>query len=409
MPVTRPHVVAALALATAAAGALSILATTPSAATVSVNQVYSVPSSGSFTVRGHGYGHGNGMSQHGAQGAALRGLSYRKILDFYYPGTQHEVARMKNIRVLVSADTTDPVEVEPRSGLRVRDRGAKTSYVLPTDVGATRWRIVADSSNRNLVQYERSGWRAWRPGGKAALVGMGEFFVPRGKPVTLITPSGRVAYRGALRAAAPSPTSTARDTVNVVSLDNYVKGVIPAEMPASWHPEAVKSQAVAARTYAVFDRNANLDRYYQICDTTACQVYKGTAMEHPDSNAAAEATAGQIRTYQGEAAFTQFSASSGGRTSSGSFAYLRSKDDPYDDWSGNYHRNWSVKLAASRISNAYPKVGRLLRVRVTRREGGGEWQGRVETMVLVGTRGKVTISGDTFRWRFGLKSTYFRL
>ena len=74
MPVSRPHVAAALALATAVAGALSILAPTRSAATVSVNQVYSVPSSGSFTVRGHGYGHGNGMSQHGAQGAALRGL-----------------------------------------------------------------------------------------------------------------------------------------------------------------------------------------------------------------------------------------------------------------------------------------------------------------------------------------------
>ena len=115
MPVTRPHVVAALAMATAVAGALSILAPARSAATVSVNQVYSVPSSGSFTARGHGYGHGNGMSQHGAQGAALRGLGYRKILDFYYPGTDQEVARTKSIRVLVSADTTDPVEVEPRS------------------------------------------------------------------------------------------------------------------------------------------------------------------------------------------------------------------------------------------------------------------------------------------------------
>ncbi len=406
---SNPARLAALALVTATAGALSVLTSGQSAATVSVNQVYSVPSSGTFTVRGHGYGHGNGMSQHGAQGAALRGLSYGQILDFYYPGTDRVVARMKKIRVLISGDTSDPVEVEPAPGLRVRDRGARTSYVLPTGLGATRWRIVAASAGNDRVQYERNGWRTWNAGGRTALVGGGQFFRPKGRPITLITPSSKVSYRGVLRAAAPSSTSTARDTVNVLSLDKYVMGVIPAEMPASWQTEAVRTQAVAARTYAVYDRNAHLDRYYQICDTTSCQVYRGKSAEHPASNAAARATAGEILNYRGEAAFTQFSASSGGRTSSGSFPYLRSKNDPYDDWSGNYNHDWSVKLSASRIANAYPGIGRLQRVRVTRREGGGDWKGRVETVVLEGTRGKSTISGDTFRYRFGLKSTYFRL
>jgi stage II sporulation protein D len=398
----------AVALAAATAGLLAVTSPEESAASVSVNQVYRVPDSGTYTVRGHGYGHGNGMSQHGAQGAALRGLNAQQILAFYYPGTVKTIAKAKNIRVLVSADTTDPVEVMPRDGLRVRDLGAKTSYELPTGVNATRWRLRADASNRNVVEYYRSGWRSWQPGGRAALQGVGEFFSTVG-PVTLVTPSGQVAYRGALRAAPPTPTSTARDTVNVVSLDDYVKGVIPAEMPPLWNKYAVRAQAVAARTYAAFDRNANFDRYYQICDTTRCQVYKGTALEHPASNQAAAFTAGQIRTYQGEPAFTQFSASSGGWTSAGSRPYLVSKEDPYDDWAGNSHHDWTVNLTAKRIRDAYPAIGQLLRVRVTKREGGGEWQGRVETLVLEGTKAKRTLSGDTFRYRFGLKSTWFRL
>ena len=152
-------------MATAVAGALSILAPARSAATVSVNQVYSVPSSGSFTVRGHGYGHGNGMSQHGAQGAALRGLGYRKILDFYYPGTDQEVARTKSIRVLVSADTTDPVEVEPRSGLRVRDRAPRP----PTSCRPTSGRPAGGSSlTPPTATWCSTSAVAGGPGGRAA-------------------------------------------------------------------------------------------------------------------------------------------------------------------------------------------------------------------------------------------------
>jgi stage II sporulation protein D len=401
------RLVAVVAAMAATAAVLTVSSAHESAASVSVNQVYPVPSGGTYTVRGRGYGHGNGMSQHGAQGAALRGLNAQQILRFYYPGTARATVKAKRIRVLITADTTDPVEVVADDGLRVRDRGAKTSYVLPTDVRATRWRLRADASNRNVVEYYDGSWRAWRPGGQATLVGVGEFH--RAGPITLVTPSGRTAYRGALRSAAPSPTSTARDTVNVVSIDSYVRGVIPAEMPPSWHKYAVRSQAVAARTYAAFDRAANFKRYYQTCDTTSCQVYRGTTLEHPASDAAARFTAGQIRTYEGKPAFTQFSSSSGGWSSSGSFPYLVSKQDPYDGWAGNPHHSWTVKLSAQRIRDAYPAIGRLLRVRVTKREGGGLWQGRVETVVLEGTKAKRTLSGDTFRYRFGLKSTWFRL
>ena len=143
-----------------------------------------------------------------------------------------------------------------------------------------------------------------------------------------MTPSGNRTYRGALRSATPVPGGTARDTVNVLTMDDYVRGVIPTEMPASWQPEAVKAQAVAARTYATWSRSQYPTRYYQICDTSYCQVYGGLGAEDARSNAAVTATARQILTYDGKPAFTQFSSSSGGWTSAGSVPYLAAKRRP---------------------------------------------------------------------------------
>jgi stage II sporulation protein D len=377
----------------------------PAVARVAVDQSYPVPGSGRYTVKGHGYGHGHGMSQHGAQGAARQGLQHERILSFYYPGTTLGIAK-KKIRVLVTADTTSDLVVGARSGLKLRDRGANADYALPRDLGATRWRVTVNGKNRNVVDYLADGrWRPFSPGGDRALNGEGEFRAA--DPVTLFLPSGERSYRGRLRAAVPSSGSTDRDTVNVVKLDDYVRGVVPAEMPALWEPEAVQAQSVAARTYAVWSRDQNAKRYYQICDTTSCQVYSGVGAEHPRANDAVKATARQILRYAGEPAFTQFSSSSGGWTSAGSMPYLVAKKDPYDDWSGNTHHDWSEPLTAASIERAYPSIGRLQAIRVTSRDGNGQWKGRVLSMTLDGARADVRISGDDFRWKFGLESNWF--
>ncbi len=393
-----------LALVIAATGVPQLLGAGPAAAGVSVNQVYRVPDSGRFTVHGHGYGHGHGMSQFGAEGAARQGLGYQEILAFYYPGTTLRSTRSK-VRVLISADTTDDVVVEARPGLRLRDRGAGETYRLPRSTGTDRWRLTTDSQNRDVVEYhDRNGWHGWSPGGSRALTGEGEFRA-RGA-LTPSTPSGKRTYRGWLRAARPSASSTDRDTVNVVKLDAYVKGVVPSEVYTSWRPAALQAQSVAARTYAAFDRAAHRDRYYQICDTTSCQVYGGKDGEVASTNAAVDATAGRILTHGGGPAFTQFSSSSGGWTSAGNFSYLPAKKDPYDDWSGNLVHSWSTTLSAATIERAYSSLGRLRSVRVTSRDGNGQWQGRIVSMVLEGSRNDVRISGDEFRSRFGLRSTW---
>jgi SpoIID/LytB domain protein len=180
---------------------------------------------------------------------------------------------------------------------------------------------------------------------------------------------------------------------------------VPREIPASWSPEAVQAQSVAARTYAASHRDGT--GYYDLCDTTACQVYGGLADEHPLGNQAVAATAGQVLEYQGKVAFTEFASSNGGWTVGSTVPYQVAKKDPYDGWSGNPNHTWSLRVTAAQIQRAWPKVGRLQRVRVTSRDGNGSWKGRVVSMTLVGRKGSVAISGDEFRWAFGLKSNWF--
>ena len=371
---------------------------------VDVDQSFVVPAGRTVVLRGHGFGHGHGMSQYGAQGAAKQGLTYRQIIDFYYPGTSWSEVEGK-VRVLISADTTSDVVVLAVPGLRLHDIGNGTTYQLTTPAAATRWRIAVGAGNKSVVDYFTNTWHRWKPGGRPTLVGNAQFGAPT--PLTLVTPSGPRTYRGSLRSATPVPGGKARDTVNVLSMDDYVRGVIPTEMPASWQPEAVKAQSVAARTYATWSRSQYPTRYYQICDTSYCQVYGGQGAEDPRSNDAVTATARQILTYDGKPAFTQFSSSSGGWSSAGSVPYLAANADPYDDYDGNPVHAWTLALSARAVERAYPRVGTLNRIRVTRRDGNGEWKGRVWTLVLVGSKSDVTVSGDEFRARFGLRSSWF--
>ncbi len=379
----------------------------PPAPAAAAEDAWKVPARASITVRGHGFGHGHGMSQHGAEGAARQGRSAAQILDFYYPGTKPG-KRGGRVSVLISADTTDDLVVRSRSGLRVRDLATGAITRLPKQVGGRTpalWRLRQNHRDRTRVSWRTAGggsgsWTKWRD-----LKGNGELSAGNA-PVTLVTPSGDRAYRGRLRALPPSPGAKARDTVNKVRLDDYLRGVVPLEIPASWSQAAVRAQAVAARTYAVFERRTPRAAHYQLCDTTSCQVYGGVRAEHPGSDAAVRATAKQVRLADGQPAFTQFSSSSGGWTAAGSRPYLAARPDPYDDWAGNPHHDWSVTLTDTRVEAAFPAVGDLRSIRVLSRDGNGQWGGRVRSVRLSGTRGQVTVSGDALRFGLGLRSPW---
>ncbi len=291
----------ALTLLLSTALLATVTATAPSAH--AADDIWRVPADAAITIKGHGYGHGHGMSQYGAEGAARQGLGHRRILAFYYPGTKRGTSTGR-VTVHISADTGDDLVVVARKGLTVRDRAGGKRMALP-DNGATRWKVAVGSDGVNRVSYRlRREWHPWR-----RLDGQGEFFA-HGKPITLVTPIGERAYRGWLRVGVTS--SGDRVTVNALSLDSYLKGVVPLEIPALWSAAAVRAQAVAARTYASYERRHPKSRAYQLCDTTSCQVYGGYDAEHPASNRAVDATAGDILTSGGDPAFTQFSSSSGG-------------------------------------------------------------------------------------------------
>ncbi len=395
--------VRALALAVATA-----LVAVPAPASAAPDK-WDVEGEPTLRIQGRGFGHGHGMSQYGAEGAAREGLSAAEILAFYYPGTEAGRASGR-ISVLVSADTTDDLVVRPRPGLRVKDLGTGERSVLPEEPdgeAVEAWRIRQDRKGRAKVAYlpegakQSGGWRK-----HLVLQGEGELDA-KNKPLTLVLPGGTERdYRGKLRAAAPAKGSQARDTVNRLRLEDYLRGVVPLEMPASWSPAAVQAQAVAARTYAAYERAHPRAAHYQVCDTTSCQVYGGASAEHPGSDDAIRATKGLARLVDGEPAFTQFSSSSGGWTSAGSRDYLVAQEDPYDGHDGNPVHGWSVTVTDDRIESQWPAIGDLRQVEVLSRDGNGQWGGRVRSIRLTGSQGKVTVSGDAFRFGLGLRSTW---
>ena len=371
----------------------------PAAGPAHAVDAWRVPDRATITVRGHGYGHGHGLSQYGAQRAAGQGLGYRRIVEFYYPGTRWGQAAGK-VSVLISADTSADVVVDARPGLTLRGLTTGRSWRL-VEPNARQWRIQPASGGRSAVSFKTRRWHDWR------VVAGDAQFSAGGRPIRLRTPAGAVAYRGVLRSASPAGSTTRRDTVNVLPLDSYLLGVVPQEVPALWHPHAVRAQTIAARTYAAYERAHPIAGHYQICDTGHCQVYGGYSVEHPAANDAVAATAHRILTRGGDPAFTQFSASSGGWTSAGSFVYLPARRDPYDDWSGNPHHSWTTTLRDRAIERAWPALGNLTRIAVGRRDGHGDWGGRVGALTLTGSGRAVTVSGDTFRARLGLRSTWF--
>ena len=391
--------------ATLAAALVAGLGAVPSATAATNGQVYWTPVTGKLVIDGHGFGHGHGMSQYGAQGAALQGLTHEQILAFYYPGTTLSSTRGK-IRVLITADSDDVLTVKPVVGLTIRDLGAKANYALPAVSNVKAWRIKPTSSTTVRVAYKTSRWHTVAFNGSKDLAGDVQFAAP--SPITLVLPHHvKRAYRGALRLAGDGKGGWS--TVNVLPLESYVKGVVSSEMPPSWEPEAVQSQAVAARTYAAWERKAYYHRYYQVCDTSACQVYGGVGAEDPRGNDAVDATKKQILTYKGSPAFTQFASSNGGWETSGSQPYLVSQDDPYDGWSGNPNHDWTVTVNASKLEAAYPAIGTLQSIQTNQRDGNGQWGGRVGKVVLAGTNGQVEIYGSTFAYILGLKTTWFNI
>ncbi len=398
------------AAATTAAAVVTGVATAPGARAETVT----VPTSSATVVTGHGYGHGHGMSQWGAYGAAKKGLTWSRIVHFYYPGTTVGSYGNPILRIRLSGLPSSGVTVKMATGLKLQTSSGYTN--LGSKAGGKAidgWRIVRDGPGQSL-QYHAGGRWSTNASYRRTTRNLG--FAHVGGAVRVQLSSG--GYRDYPDRVRSIVTSGGLMPLNVTRLDSYLRGVVPNEMPSSWPTQALRSQAVVARTYAANGRHSGS---YDLCDSTACQVYKGLAdytssgtlvrsNTAASTDAAVSATSGKVVDYHGSPAFTQFSASNGGWVVAGNQPYLVAKADPYDgvptdSWSPHA---WTLSGGALRSSlqRAYSSVGTVKSLSLTR-DGHGDWGGRVERATVIGSSGRVTVTGDQLRWAIGLRSTWF--
>jgi stage II sporulation protein D len=380
-----------------ALAATALLVVTPAGPAVADDPI-AVPEGATITFTGQGEGHGRGMSQYGAYSAARKGVKYGQIAKTYYPRTRW--ARAKgSIEVAVLGDDDRDLVVLHHDRLSVRSVASGRTWAADAR-RATRWRVRPKASGAHVVSYFNRRWRAWKTIRGTVQLAAG------GRPLTLVTPDGRIRYRGALRSAKDDFGD--RVTVNVVPLETYVRGVVPREMQAGWPQHALRAQAVASRTYAAWRRTRPLDRAYDICDTALCQVYGGAGAEHRASDRAVRGTAREILTFRRKPAFTEYSASNGGHTVSGGRPYLPAKRDPYEGTSPDYY-GWKVKVTEAQMEAEY-NFDDLASIALEDRDGKGRWGGRVLSVrVTAGSGFTDTITGDDFRLDWGLPSRLFTI
>lgn len=194
--------------------------------------------------------------------------------------------------------------------------------------------------------------------------------------------------------------------VNHVEMDEYLYSVVGAEMSPSWHAEALKAQAVAARSYALYQKAKRGNSVYDVGDDTYWQVYVGMEKEDANTIAAVTATSGQVLAYNGSPIEAVFHASSGGHTEDVEYIwqdprpYLRGVPD-YDASSPNYQ--WTETFSQNQLSNVFSGVGNVLNLQPAQTTP----YGRAITLNVVGDGGTRSIEGDTVRSVLNLPSTLF--
>lgn len=338
----------------------------------------------SFFITGRGWGHGIGLSQYGAYGYAMHGWRYDQILRHYYTGTTLGPAPIKRVRVLVG-EGAKRVAISSKLGFQAVAADGKK---YPLQAGT--YTVGAAFKAKDPA----------KPDAKAAALSYPIEFKPGSTALAL---NGR-GYRGSLRVI---KTGAKLRVVNVVDLDLYLRGVVPSEMPKDWAPEALKAQAVAARSYALSHLHPGGD--FDLYDDTRDQVYLGIPHEAPATTAAVNATAGKVVLYQGKVASTYFFSTSGGRTASVQdlypnslpIPYLVSVPDPYDSISP-YHDWGPYKFTQRKLARRLKVPGRLLDIRTV-----ASSSGRVRTLLATGSGGDVTVDGRKVRAALGLRSTWF--
>lgn len=343
-------------------------------------------------VCGAGYGHGVGLSQYGAYGRARAGQSYARIIKSYYRGASlKKYSDNPPVRVLLDSRRLDGyfrIVVPPKSTARVMN--LKTRGTVKLGPGGYRVRYLPDRKLYRLVDISKR---------KAIGAYKGPLLFQRlsGRPLK---------FRGTLYRGAFLVRTTRRLLlVNRLRMESYIRGVVPNEMPASWATHALRSQAVAARSYA---RATQRSGAFDFFDDTRDQVYGGRSSETRPTNRAVGDTARVYAVYGGKPITAFFHSSAGAYTEDSSYIfsaspYLKAVKDvdgsgrpferrvnsPWLRWSGTLDADGSRKLG----------VGSIKGVRVLSRSPSK----RAMKIEVTGTKGKKTVSGQ-YDIRYALKT-----
>jgi SpoIID/LytB domain protein len=374
-----------------------------------------------FLFKGQGNGHGLGMSQWGARGRASAGQDYRTILSTYYAGTRIETRDTSGmVRVALTDDPLDlarpwphlfgpmalvagPLTVDGLPQLQVPS-GSSLGFDANAAGQPTTFVVGADgASGTPMVIAQTLTIRTTNPAGLRTNVMqiMGGDFRSgaeqrRYAGVLQIIPKGGAAIL----------------PVNVLPMEEYLKGVVPAEMPPYWGVEALKAQAIAGRTFAIHKVGQGGD--FDLRASESDQAYSGLTDQRAESSAAVDGTRGQVLTYQGQLITAFYMASDGGHTESSEYrfvtwnhgaqlrshlGYLTGISDPFDRAPSWQVGPFSATGAATILRDNGDDIGdRLLAINVLQKDASG----RLVGVRLLGSSKSVEVSGPTLRFLFGL-------
>lgn len=337
-----------------------------------------------WVIKGAGFGHGIGMSQYGAYGSAKKGQSHAQILGHYYSGTTLGASPTKIIRVLLA-----PYQ----STVQFSGASAACGQAL------TESKTYTAALTGNGVALRNSSGNQ--------LAGCGAVLSATGGDAVVL--AGKGTYRGALEVRA-SGVPGKLSAINAVEIEGYLRGVVARESPSSWPLEALKAQAVAARSYALTTGvgGNGFDAY----DDTRSQVYGGVAAETGRTDQAIAATVNQVVLFKGKVAETFFFSTSGGHTENNenSFLggtpepYLRGVPDPNEAKAGSSYHRWVRKFSARSIKAELGSLvkGKLKRIRIVKKGVSP----RIVKAKVIGTRGVRKTTGPELRARLGLPDTW---
>lgn len=284
---------------------------------------------------------------------------------------------------------------------------AENDFVIK-DVDNNKNYKFSKANNVNIHQSERKVYIDKKGRETTTLI----VAVKNNEPVTV----NNKRYRGSLII---QPHKAGLTVINRVSLEDYLRGVVPKEMPTDWANEALKAQAVAARTFTLYNRadRKHTKEGFDVCATTDCQVYSGISVETTSSDNAIKATRGQILTYSNEPICSVFHAASGGFTENSedvwkvTVPYLRAVDDsteqsPYAEWQTQI----SIEDFSDTIAKQYKDIGTIKEIDVSNFPQGLKKNSKPKSIKFIGSDNKsVELTATQIRSMLGLKSNNFSL